>query len=141
MVRRSCSLRTGTPGFKRVCETDNVFKRMVQDYVCWHDVTSGRPPLQLLGSLVQDAVDAERADYLGGKFWGRLATRCLVGEHASCLFEDKNGFLRPAITMQQVDDDQWVVITRCLKTKLLHGFQMLPYIKGYGHCGCSASCS
>ena len=118
-----------TPGFKRVCETDEKFKRMVQDYVYWHEATSGRPPSQLLGSLIQDAVNAERTDYLGGKFWGRLATRCLFADHASCLFEDKHGFLRPAITMQQVDDDQWVVITRCLKTKLLHGFQMLPFIR------------
>ena len=29
--------------------------------------------------------------------------------------------------MQQVDDDQWVSIFRGLKTKLLHGFQMLPF--------------
>ena len=116
-------------GFKRVCDSDANFKWMVQDCVFWHDITSGRQPSQLLGSLVQEAVEAVDAEYVGGKFWARLATRCLFSEHATCVFEDKNayGLLQPAINVQQVDDDQWVVITRGLKTKLLHGFQMLPF--------------
>ena len=117
-----------TPGFKRVCESDANFKRLVQDYVLWHDLASGKQPSQLLGSLVQDAVDAERADYICGRFRARLTTRCLFSEQATCLFEDKNGLLRPTITVGKVDDDQGVVITRSLKPKVLHGFQVLPFI-------------
>ena len=88
---------------------------------------SGKHPSQFLGLLVQEAVDVERQDLTCGKFWSGLGRRCLFSLQATCLFKDKKGFLRPAVTCKQVDDDQWAVVTRCLKLKLLHGFQMLPF--------------
>ena len=116
-----------SPGFKRVCDSDENFKRMVQDYIFWHEFSSGKHPSQLLGLLVQEAIDVERRDLICGRFWSGVGRRCLFSMQATCLFKDKQGFLRPAITSKQVDDDQWEVVTRCLKLKLLHGFQMLPF--------------
>ena len=66
-----------SPGFKRVCDSDEKFKRMVQDYGFWHEFASGKHPSQLLGLLVQEAIDAERQDLICGKFWSGLGRRCL----------------------------------------------------------------
>ena len=57
--------------------------------------------------------------------------------NVDCLFPDKGGFLRPGYKLRIVDDDTFMVGTRCCKQKLRHVSQIRPF--KLEHCGCLAS--